>query len=230
MENRPVSFVSSSAFRLEERSDPKATLPSVSISATVPDWSRETKPFWAWNPSRSLLASLRSHERCAGSRLPWRVLLRMAATLRHRFWSIVTGADIPLGTSIGGGLLLPHPNGVVLHGDAVIGPNCLIFQQVTIGSGPTGVPVLGGHVDVGAGAKVLGSVNVGDHALIGANAVVLIDVPVGCTAVGIPAAIVGGGVHRLPPNRRGELPAALQIARGRLGERASAATASSQDD
>ena len=76
--------------------------------------------------------------------------------------------------------------------DAVIGPNCQIFQQVTIGTGgpKPGAPILGGHVDVGAGAKILGGVRVGDHALIGANAVVLEDVPRGATAVGIPARVV----------------------------------------
>jgi len=106
----------------------------------------------------------------------------------HRFWSVVTGADIPLNCTIGGGLLLPHPNGVVIHPDSVIGCNCLLFQQVTLGTEMSGVaPVLGGHVDIGAGAKVLGRVTVGDHARIGANAVVLSDVPEGATAVGIPA-------------------------------------------
>ena len=53
-----------------------------------------------------------------------------------------------------------------------------------------GCPVLGGHVDVGAGAKILGGVTIGDHAKIGANAVVLDDVPSGATAVGVPARIV----------------------------------------
>ena len=49
----------------------------------------------------------------------------------------------------------PHPQGVVIHPDAVLGPNCLVLQQVTIGTGPTpGVPTLGGHVDVGAGARI----------------------------------------------------------------------------
>jgi serine O-acetyltransferase len=163
------------------------------VSATVPDWSREAKPFWAWMPSRSLLASLRAYERHAARRTPWHALLRKWAVLRHRFWSVVTGADIPLGCRIAGGLLLPHPNGVVVHSDVVIGPNCLLFQQVTLGAGPTGVPKLGGHVDVGAGAKVLGRVHVGDHALIGANAVVMRDVPSGATAVGVPAVVKGGG-------------------------------------
>ena len=122
-----------------------------------------------------------------------RVLVKEWAVLRHRFWSVVTAADIPLNSQIGGGLLLPHPNGIVIHHGARIGPNCLIFQQVTIGTraGETMLPVIGGHVDIGAGAKVLGDVRIGDHACIGANAVVLKDVPAGKTAIGIPAVIAG---------------------------------------
>ena len=111
--------------------------------------------------------------------------------LSHRFWSAVCGADIPLNTQLGGGLILTHPNGIVIHPDAVIGVNCLIFQQVTIGMGPVpGLPVIGGHVDIGAGARILGGIHIGDHARIGANAVVLQDVPAGATAVGIPARII----------------------------------------
>ena len=86
---------------------------------------------------------------------------------------------------------MPHPNGVVIHPDAEIGPNCLLFHQVTIGANGGGVPVLEGHVDVGAGAKVIGRLRIGRHAKIGANAVVLSDVPAGATAVGVPASIVG---------------------------------------
>ena len=97
--------------------------------------------------------------------------------LRYRFWSAVTGADIPINCVIGGGLLIPHPNGIVIHPDAAIGPNCLLFQQVTLGQGKNGVPRLGGHVDVGAGAKILGGVMIGDHARIGAMALVTCDVP-----------------------------------------------------
>lgn len=110
--------------------------------------------------------------------------------MQHRFWSALTGADIPLNVQIGGGLLIPHPNGIVIHPGAKIGVNCLIFQQVTIGDKDEGVPVIGGHVDIGAGARILGAVSVGDHARIGANAVVLKDVPHCKTAVGIPAKIL----------------------------------------
>ncbi len=166
--------------------------PGRRVSARLADWSREKKRFWAWDPSRSLLASLRAHERAIASKGLLAVLKRIVAVLRHRFWSAVTGADIPLGCHIEGGLLLPHPNGVVIHPEARIGPNCLIFQQVTLGVGGSrpGVPVLAGHVDIGAGAKLLGGIMVGEHARIGANAVVLYDVPAERTAVGIPASLL----------------------------------------
>lgn len=160
------------------------------MSADVADWSRERKATFEWAPSRSLLASIRDYQRLLNSRGVRARLLRRLAVLRHRWWSAVTGADIPLNCKLGGGLLLPHPNGVVIHPNAEIGPNCLVFHQVTIGEEAGGVPTLEGHVDVGAGAKIIGRVRVGKHAKIGANAVVLDDVPAGATAVGIPAKIV----------------------------------------
>jgi serine O-acetyltransferase len=168
----------------------------VLISAEIPDWSREFKTLFAWQPSRSLLASLRSYEKWSASKTPLAWSMRKIAVLRHRFWSTVTGAEISLGTRIGGGLLLPHPTGIVIHPDSVIGPNCIIFQQVTLGSGENGSPRIGGHVDIGAGAKILGAVCIGDHAKIGANAVVLTDVPAFATAVGIPARLTGRGALR----------------------------------
>jgi serine O-acetyltransferase len=157
--------------------------PSV-ISATEPDWSREEWRAGERSPGRKLLRTIRDYQRSG-----W--LGRKLAALRHRRWSAITGADIPLTTQIGGGLLIPHPNGIVIHPKARIGPNCLIFQQVTIGDAGGGVPTIGGHVDIGAGAKILGGITVGDHARIGANAVVLKDVPDGATMVGVPARQVG---------------------------------------
>ena len=162
------------------------------ISAKTPDWMRERKAVFSWDPSRSLLASIRAYQRHAVSSNPFHVIGRKIAVVRHRFWGIVTGADIPIRTRIGGGLLLPHPSGIVIHSAVTIGVNCIIFQQVTIGSRGSGVPRIGGHVDIGAGAKLLGSFEIGDHAQIGANAVVLQDVPLGKTAVGVPAVIVNG--------------------------------------
>jgi len=159
------------------------------ISPKATDWSRESCQKF-WEPGKKLLASIRLYQsaRQASAVCPW--LVRKTAVIQHRFWSIVTGADIPLNSNLGGGLLITHPNGIVIHPKAIIGPNCLIFQQVTIGSRDGGIPTIGGHVDIGAGAKIIGNIKIGDHVRIGANSVVLEDVPDGCTVVGIPARII----------------------------------------
>jgi serine O-acetyltransferase len=86
---------------------------------------------------------------------------------------------------------------VVIHSKARIGPNCLIMQQVTIGQNKRQRPVIGGGVDIGPGAKVLGGITVGDNAHIGANAVVLHDVPPWAVVAGVPARVIGS---RHPPD------------------------------
>jgi serine O-acetyltransferase len=81
-----------------------------SPSATVSDWSREEKPTFEWSPYRSLLASLRSYHRWkARGAFGWP--LKKIAVLRDRFWSIVTGFEIPLNTQVGVGMVTPRPNG-----------------------------------------------------------------------------------------------------------------------
>src|SRR5262245_60711811 len=163
------------------------------ISAEIPDWSRE-RPRGFWDPSRKLLLAIRRYQYWHSRRGIWPNILCKWLVLRHRFWSVVAGADIPLNCSLGGGLLLPHPNGIVIHPDAKIGVNVTIFQQVTIGGRiGGGVPVISGHVDIGAGAKILGHIRIGVHVKIGANAVVTTDVPSNAVAVGVPARIAEQG-------------------------------------
>ena len=141
--------------------------------------------------SERLLASIRSYQRHRGHSGPWHLLMRKGARARHLLWSIVTQSDIDPRATLGDRLQLPHPNGVVVHEQAVIGDDCMIMQQVTVGMiGAGEVPVLGSMVYVGAGAKIIGKVRVGDRARIGANAVVTRDVPPDCTAVGVPAKII----------------------------------------
>ncbi len=156
------------------------------ISAQVPDWSREDiRRFW--DPGPKLLRTIRRYQ---AAKARGGILGRIASkrwALAHLFWSTVTQSEIHLHTRIGGGLRLTHPTGIIIHPDAVIGVNCMIFHQVTL----AGAVVVGGHVDIGAGAKVLGPLRIGDHTRIGANAVVMQDVPDGCTAVGVPARLVG---------------------------------------
>ncbi|ADH86445.1 serine O-acetyltransferase [Desulfurivibrio alkaliphilus] len=161
------------------------------VSSEIPDWNREVNEHY-WEPGKQLLKTIRSYQYWRARGGPVAFLMRRMAVLRHRWWSIVSGADVPLSTSIGGGLLLTHPTGVVIHPDSVVGVNCLIFQQVTLGAGgkKPGAPILGGHVDVGAGAKILGGVRIGNGVRVGANAVVLDDVPDHSTAVGVPARVI----------------------------------------
>jgi serine O-acetyltransferase len=121
----------------------------------------------------------------------WHKAMRKIARARHVIWSVLTQSDIAPEATLGRRLMIPHPNGVVIHEDAVVGDDCMIMQQVTIGMIQEGaVPRLGNNVYVGAGAKIIGRVNVGDGARIGANAVVTSDVPAHCTAVGVPARLI----------------------------------------
>ena len=144
-----------------------------------------------WAPSESLISSILMYQRYRDRPGFLAAILRKTARLKHRFWSVMTASDIHQSATLGYGLRLPHPTGVVIHEDAVIGPDCMLMQQVTIGqmAGP-GAPVIGANVYVGAGAKILGPVIIGDGVRVGANAVVLDDLPSHCTAVGVPARVV----------------------------------------
>ena len=85
---------------------------------------------------------------------------------------------------------MPHGmSGIFVSKGAVIGKNCTVFQQVTIGSNAIegsksyGAPVIGDNVYIGAGAKIIGGVTVGDNVRIGANCVVTESVPADSTVV-----------------------------------------------
>jgi serine O-acetyltransferase len=160
------------------------------ISAEIPDWSYE-QPRRFWDPGRKLLLAMRRYQYWRNKGGFVALIACKWLILRHRFWSVVTGAEIPLNCNIGGGLSIIHPNGIVIHHEAKIGVNCLIQSQVTIGVRHNDrLPEIGGHVEIGTGAKIIGAVRIGDHAKIGANAVVIADVPAGATAVGVPAKII----------------------------------------
>ncbi|MDJ0556748.1 MAG: serine O-acetyltransferase [Microcoleaceae cyanobacterium MO_207.B10] len=104
------------------------------------------------------------------------------------------GIELPYTVELGRRVIFEHQSGIVIHGYCIIGDDCIIRQGVTMGNRyldrPLEAPKLGKRVSVGAGAKVLGNVNIGDDANIGANAVVIKDIPSGQTAVGIPAKII----------------------------------------
>jgi len=124
----------------------------------------------------------------------WRAGLRWLARWTAHWGRWLTGIEIHPGATIGRRVFIDHGMGIVVGETAVIGDDCTLYHGVTLGgtSWKKGKrhPTLGQGVVIGAGAKVLGPIEVGDGAKIGSNAVVVRDVPADATAVGIPARIV----------------------------------------
>lgn len=106
---------------------------------------------------------------------------------------LLFNSSLPPTAEIGQGTKLAYGGiGIVVHGRAVVGKNCMLGQNITIGgkSGWYEVPVIGDNVHISAGARILGPVRVGNNVLIGANAVVVKDVPDNCVVAGVPAKII----------------------------------------
>jgi serine O-acetyltransferase len=121
----------------------------------------------------------------------WPIIIMEAVAARCI--EIITGIYIDPDATIGPGLYIPHFGGIVIGERVVIGRNCDIHQGVTIGVGgraPRGYPVVGDRAYIGAGAKVIGPIEIGDDVAIGANAVVTKSIPDRAVAVGIPARII----------------------------------------
>lgn len=115
---------------------------------------------------------------------------------------IVNSNAISARASIGKGTVFYHHGcGCVVHENTIIGQNCNIFQNVTLGSKWTGgvcdgsAPMVGDNVFIGAGAVIIGPIRIGNNAIIGANAVVLVDVPSNATVLGVPGRIVKIGTN-----------------------------------
>ena len=110
---------------------------------------------------------------------------------------LVFSCYLPFKIKIGKNFVLGYGGlGVVIHERTIIGDDCHIDQNVTIGgtSKKYGVPVLGNHVYVGAGAKILGPIIIGDNVVIGANAVIVENIPNNSLVVGIPGKIIKTGI------------------------------------
>lgn len=104
------------------------------------------------------------------------------------------GIELPYTVKLGRRVVVEHQSNIVIHGYCEIGDDSILRQGVTMGlrhvDRPFDAPRLGKRVNIGAGAKLFGRIQVGDNVNIGANAVVLTDVPNDATAVGIPARII----------------------------------------
>ncbi len=130
----------------------------------------------------------------------WRHGLHTLGRVISHFGRFFTGIEIHPGARLGRRLIIDHGMGVVIGETAEIGDDVYIYHQVTLGgtSAAQGKrhPTVGHNVIIGAGAKVLGAIEIGDGARIGANAVVVAAVPAGTTVVGIPARPVERQPHK----------------------------------
>jgi serine O-acetyltransferase len=104
-------------------------------------------------------------------------------------WSrFLTGIEIHPGATIGKRFVIDHGMGVVIGETAIIGDDVLMYHGVTLGGKENSAvdrhPIIGSHVVIGAGAKLIGRITIGDYCYVGANTVVTKDVPSGSTVVG----------------------------------------------
>ena len=120
--------------------------------------------------------------------------LFFSARLISQMFRFFTNIEIHPGAQINGTLFIDHGAGIVIGETAIIGNEVTIYHGVTLGGTgkETGKrhPTIGDGVVIGAGAKLLGSIEIGNNVKIGANSVVLKNIPDGCTVVGTEGRIV----------------------------------------
>ena len=119
---------------------------------------------------------------------------RPAARILSTVARALTGVEIHPGAQIGRRFFIDHGMGVVIGATAVVGDDVMLYHGVTLGGrslarGTKRHPTVGDRVTIGAGARVLGDIEIGDDVQIGANSVVVKPVPAGAVATGIPAQV-----------------------------------------
>ncbi len=107
----------------------------------------------------------------------------------------VMGIEIPIHTKIGPGLILHHGQGLVLNAETIIGKNCLLRHNTTIGCKiennlPGRSPIIQDNVDIGSNSVILGDIVVGSNANIGAGSVVIRNVKNNTVVAGNPAKVL----------------------------------------
>lgn len=123
----------------------------------------------------------------------WRRGHRFLGRLISEVGRRLTGIEIHPGAQLGRRLFIDHGMGVVIGETAEVGDDVLLYQGVVLGGTSRERkkrhPTVGDGVVIGAGAILLGPIEVGDHARVGAGSVVVKPVPVGATVVGVPARV-----------------------------------------
>ncbi len=120
-------------------------------------------------------------------------IIRFFSKLMLRYFTHCYGFQIPEETKIGAGLFIGHFGTIVISANAVMGENCNIAHNVTIGAARgkrSGAPKIGNKVWIGTGAVIVGNISIGDNVLIAPNCFVNIDVPTQSIVIGNPAMII----------------------------------------
>lgn len=157
----------------------------------------------------------------------WKKNLRLLARMISHLTRWTTGIEIHPGATIGRKFFIDHGMGVVIGETAEIGDNVLMYQGVVLGGTSREKtkrhPTIGNNVVIGAGATLLGPINIEDNARVGAGSVVVNDVPEGGTVVGVPGKIVR---KKKPPKvkpkislKHGDLPDPVSEAVNKLVDR-----------
>lgn len=138
-----------------------------------------------------------SHLWNAGAHLPARAVSQAARAL--------TGVEIHPGATLGPRVFIDHGAGVVIGETAIVGADVTIYHGVTLGGTSLNPgkrhPTVGDRVTIGAGAKILGDIEVGSDSRIGANAVLVRSVDSDSVVVGVPGQVVArAGVHNARPS------------------------------
>jgi serine O-acetyltransferase len=140
--------------------------------------------------SFAITSMFRVRQWCRKRKIP--VVSRVLRGLETALFAIDLGKDVELGR----GVYFLHSVGTVVGGDAKVGDRCVFLGNNTVGAeGGVAAPRIGAGTVIGAGARVLGNIEVGENCMIGANAVVLQAVPAGKVVVGIPGKVIGDNVR-----------------------------------
>ncbi|NOX08373.1 MAG: serine O-acetyltransferase [Gammaproteobacteria bacterium] len=139
----------------------------------------------------------------------WHLGLKWLAKFISIFARWITGVEIHPGARIGRRFFIDHGMGVVIGETAEIGDDCTLYHGVTLGgtSWDKGKrhPTLANNVVIGAGAKVLGPIQISEGVRIGSNAVVLKDVVANATVVGVPGRVVSSACKDEKQQQRDEI-------------------------
>ena len=165
------------------------------------DYKEDVKSFLDHDPAASSaleiillypgFKALRNHRK---ANFLYRHNMKLTARAMSQYCAHRTGIEIHPGAKIGRRVCIDHGHGIVIGETTEIGNDCIIYQGVTLGGTgkDTGKrhPTIGNGVMIGAGAKVLGPINIADRVKIAAGAVVVKDVEENSTVVGVPGRIV----------------------------------------